>query len=249
MDLPELRLGKKAPVHDPRTLVMAKYLDPRLGPPPKVVSRTRGVAGWGMLGNDRLGDCTIAAVIHGVMSWHLSLEETLLPATDAIALDYYGRWCGWRPDQPESDQGGVELEVLNRWRQQGIQIRGYTHNIKAHADIDYRDLDSVKHCIDLFGFVYLGLALPRSIQDQQTWSPAPGRDGIPGTWGLHAVIADNYDHEVILLNTWGRQQEATWAWFLECCDEAHGVISDTDWLNPDGWSRDDLVRDLAAVTA
>lgn len=247
-DYSELALGRQAYRPDPRNLRFASYLAVDLGPPPDHVSRTRGRRGWGMLGNDLVGDCTIAAAIHSVQSLRLSLDPEFFDVADTVALDYYSLWAGYRAGEPDTDRGAVELDILKRWRKDGLRLGGYTHNLKAFAEIDWRDQDAIKHAIDLFGFVYLGVALPRAIQKQEIWHPASGHDGIPGTWGLHAVIADNYDRELILLQTWGEQQPATWEWFAECCDEAYGLVSDTDWKNPDGFDRDALLADLEVVT-
>lgn len=51
-----LKLGKHAKRHDPRTLKLAKYLT-QLPPIPSAMNWSRNVPIWGMMGNDQLGDC------------------------------------------------------------------------------------------------------------------------------------------------------------------------------------------------
>ena len=60
-------LGKRPVRHDPRTLRLARYLDPKLPPPPAAAAWSkRAAAPWGMMLNDTLGDCTIASIGHGI---------------------------------------------------------------------------------------------------------------------------------------------------------------------------------------
>ena len=63
------KLGRKAIKTDTRTLVFGDYLTPALPPPPPAVDWTEGIASWGMMLNDTLGDCTIAGCGHAVQVW------------------------------------------------------------------------------------------------------------------------------------------------------------------------------------
>ncbi|MGZ4001578.1 MAG: hypothetical protein ACXVIY_13145, partial [Mucilaginibacter sp.] len=61
-----MKLGKSAPIHDPRTLLLANYI--KTGLPPAPVQYTYasniGPTKWGMMDNDKIGDCTCAAAGH-----------------------------------------------------------------------------------------------------------------------------------------------------------------------------------------
>lgn len=107
-----MKLGKKTRRYDRRTLRLARYLTPALPPPPPSVANSQGITNWGMMLNDNLGDCTIAGVAHAVQVWTLSHgNEVTVP--DPTVLQYYEQWDGYDPSNPASDQGGVELDVLN----------------------------------------------------------------------------------------------------------------------------------------
>ncbi len=51
------KLGRKAIKTDSRTLVFGDYLTPALPPPPPAAGWTKGIASWGVMLNDKLGDC------------------------------------------------------------------------------------------------------------------------------------------------------------------------------------------------
>jgi len=122
IDHSNLKLGKRARRHDVRTLKLARYLaGPEQAPlqPPASIDYTRGITDWGMMVNDQLGCCTIAAVGHAVQTWTAnSSRELTVP--DSTILEYYEKWDGYNPANPSTDQGGVELDVLNDWRQGGF---------------------------------------------------------------------------------------------------------------------------------
>jgi hypothetical protein len=112
-----MKLGKRPRRHDPRTLKMARYLTSSLPAAPPAVDYTQGIEDWGMMLNDKLGCCTIAALGHALQTWTAASNQELT-VPDSTILDYYRKWDGYDPANPGSDQGGVELEILNDWRQQ-----------------------------------------------------------------------------------------------------------------------------------
>src|SRR5579884_1536389 len=71
MDHRTVKLGKRPARHDPRTLRLGDYLLPRLPTPkPRVDYTTKVPAGqWGMMANDKIGDCTCAAAGHMIEEW------------------------------------------------------------------------------------------------------------------------------------------------------------------------------------
>lgn len=58
-----LPLGKKPPVHDPRTLMLASYVEEALPPAPASFDAAPKVPTWPMFGNDKLGDCLAEGTI------------------------------------------------------------------------------------------------------------------------------------------------------------------------------------------
>ncbi len=242
-----MKLGKRLPRRDPRTLRLAKYFAPAPMPlPPDSVDWSKGITSWGMMLNDNLGDCTIAACGHAIQVWSANAGSEITVPDDAI-LAAYEAWDGYDPKDPSSDDGGVELDVLNQWR--ANQLAG--HPLLAYADPDPQNDYHVKFAIAYFGGVYIGLALPLSAQSQEVWDVADGANGEPGSWGGHAVFVCGYDADGLTCITWGQIKRMTWAFWAKYCDEAHALIGQ-DWLrqgkSPDGFDMFALVTDLHAVT-
>lgn len=244
IDAKNVFLGKNKPLIDGRALRLADYLDPQLTAP-ATCDNTKGVTDWGMLANDRLGCCTISAVAHLIQTWRLSLDGRLLVVPDEDVVEYYERWDGYVDGDPVTDQGGAELDVLKKWRSSTFTISGVGHNLKAFVNPAPKNRGHLKLGIYLFGAIYLGLALPMSAQSQKVWDVDTSWAGFPGTWGGHAVSVAAYDEKEVLIQTWGQNQRATWEFIDTYCDEAHILMSDTDWGNmPEGIDYVNLQNDL-----
>ena len=248
-----VKLGRRAVRHDRRTLQLARYMK-ALPPPPVAVDWTKGITDFGMMLNDQLGDCTIAGCAHAVQIWTANLgTEVTLP--DATVQQFYEEWDGYNPADPSTDQGGVELDVLNAWRQGGFA----GHQLTAFADPHPVDLLTVRQSISLFGGVYIGLSLPVTAQNQPVWDavadPDSDPDAAPGSWGGHCVFVPKYDENGFTCITWGGLQQMTLVFWEEYCDEVHTLLS-RDWLaatgpqySPQGFDLAQLEADLAQVTA
>jgi len=223
------KLGKLPPRHDARTLMLAKYTV-ALPPPPAAVDWSRKLSALGMMKNDTLGDCTCAAIGHVIQTWtSQTTGEAIIP--DAQIVELYERACGYDPSDPDSDQGGVEIDVLNYWRKSGVDGPNGPHSLDAFAAVARRHHADVKDAVWLFGGAYIGLALPLSAQSQEVWNvPAGGTsgDGAPGSWGGHAVPAIAYDAGGLTCITWGALKRMTWAFWDAYCDEAYACLS-KDW--------------------
>ena len=77
--------------------------------------------------------------------------------------------------------------------------------------------------IQLFGGVYLGFQVQQNCVQEfdahKPWTPGPlTNDG-------HAVFATGYDQNGVTVLTWGNTQQATWAWWDECVDEAYAILA------------------------
>ena len=139
VDHSHLKLGKRPRRHDIRTLKLARYLTGATQAPlqpPASIDYTRGIQDWGVMVNDRLGCCTIAAVGHAVQTWTANASRELT-VPDSTILEYYEKWDGYNPADPSTDQGGVELDVLNDWRQQGFD--GVSLDAYAAIELGTRD--------------------------------------------------------------------------------------------------------------
>jgi len=252
-----MKLGKRPPKRDARTLRLARYLGAGLAAPPSMIDWTAGLTAWGMMLNDQLGDCTIAAVGHAVQAW-TACEGSELTVPDWAVLDYYEAWDGYIAGDPASDQGGVEVDVLNQWRQYGFGLRKNRQgdcSLYAYCDPEPGNVAHVKQAISLFGGVYIGVALPLSAQGQAVWDVVgDGCTGnsAPGSWGGHAVWVPKYTPSRLTCVTWGGLQDMTWAFWKAYVDESHALLSPQFLKNseaPSGFNLAALQADLALVTA
>jgi hypothetical protein len=252
-----VKLGRAGVKHDPRTLHIRNYLTDKgergFSPlPPSSVhwgrSRTES---WGMMGNDRFGDCTCAGAVHQMQTWLAADEHVQEVFTEDDALSAYHDVTGFNPNDPNSDQGAYLLDVLNYWRKHGIAGR----QIIAYAQLNPQDVNMVKTCINVFGGVYMGVNLPESAQSQKTWKLPLCRwchGSQPGSWGGHCVNFVGYDSKYVELVTWGAVIKATWGFVKRYFDEGYAVVSQ-DWLGsdmkaPGGFDLDTLLVDLEQVT-
>ncbi len=247
VDHSHMKLGRKAVKTDSRTLRLAKYMTSALPPAPAAKDWTKGITNWGMMLNDKLGCCTIAAAAHAVQVWSADAStEVTLP--DAQVLLYYEKWDGYNPKEPNTDQGGVELDVLNDWQKGGFD----KHKLVAYADPAFANLEQIRQAINLFGGVYIGLSLPITAQTQAVWDVVPngGANAKPGSWGGHAVFVPAYDANGFTCITWGQLKTMTVAFWNEYVDEAHALLSH-DWLaakgSPSGFNLSQLKADLGQI--
>lgn len=226
----KVKLGKRAPRIDPRTLQLGKYMK-ALPAPAASVDLTGGIINWGMMLNDTLGDCTIAACGHAVQSLTKLAKGTELTYTDALILAYYEAWDGYVNGDPSTDNGGVELDVLHYWYKYGFGPR-VNHQgadkLLCYADPNPANITEIKQAISLFGGVYIGLGLPITAQNQTIWSVVgDGKTGnsAPGSWGGHAVWCPKYDENYVTCVTWGGLTQMTWGFWQAYVDEAHALLA------------------------
>lgn len=240
-----LRLGKKPAKFNPHALRMAKYVETSYTPP-AFADNTFGITNWGMMMNDQLGCCTIASVGHAIQVF---THGKITPA-DSVIESYYEKWCGYVPGNPATDQGGIELDVLNDWKLQKFD----GHVLRGFVQPQPQNLDHVKHSIAEFGGVYIGFQVPQSAMDQfqkgQVWDVVPNDGGIVGG---HAVFCPAY-HEndptlsrrtTITAISWGQKQKMTVEFWDKYCDESHTLLA-AAW-NPRGIDVRTLYHDLATV--
>jgi hypothetical protein len=241
--MPSYRFGKHPPKVDYRTLRFKNYLSPTIAPPPasdNVLTRvyeklkvTDPAKLFPMDGNDTLGDCTIAALAHAVTVYRGLLgKKTIMAKADVVKL--YMHLTGG------VDSGLNELDVLNYWRQNKVD----GDEIITYAAIDVKNHTHLEQAIHLFGGVYLGFQVQENcIQEfdaHKPWTPGPlTSDG-------HAVFAVAYDQKGVTVLTWGSTQQATWAWWDECVDEAYAILS-PEAPTFEGFDLAQLKADLAAV--
>ena len=256
------KLGKLAPRIDARTLKFENYLDPKALPPePRGVQWSKWGKAWGMMLNDSLGDCVIAAGGHGtqVLTAAESNGTNEITVPDAAILKGYEDVGGYKPNQPATDNGCVILDFLNYWRNTGLG--GY--KIGAFVQVNYHDHYQMRLAQALFGGVFLGIQLPLTAQTQidagQWWGyvKGAGANGVPGSWGGHGIWAPDFDmaYKVpsMTIITWSALQKLTYPFVDAYTDEAWAILAPF-WFNanqvaPNGFNMAALQADLALVAA
>jgi len=248
-----MKLGKRAPRHDIRTLQMADYLRAAALPAiPQTQDWGGKITDWTMMANDRIGDCTCAAAGHLTQEWTFNVSpagEVVFP--DSAIIDAYSAITGYNPTTGANDNGANEIDVLNYWRKTGIG----NHKIDAYVALEPGNHDHVRAGVFLFGGCYIGLALPISAQTQRVWAVPPHGahgHGAPGSWGGHAVPVIAYDALTLTVVTWGALKTMTWGFWAAYCDEAYAILSE-DFVNKSGIAASGvdlatLQADLALVT-
>lgn len=256
LDPSQLRLGKREPRVDPRSLRLARYLAPDLPRAPQAVDFvSQARLPWGMLLNNILGTCTCTSwghIFHAATAAN-GREQVL---TDEDILKAYIEACGYDPTDPSTDNGGFMLVVLNYVRRVGIG----GHKILGYATVDLKNRELFKQALYLFGSLYLGISLPESAQGQRDWTVAMGGgSGSPraNSWGGHAVSAHGYrdrnrPDDGIDIVTWGEVKRVSWDFVDAYCDEAYAPLS-IAWADgdgaPNGFDLARLREDLARVTS
>ena len=240
-----LKLGKRAPRANRRTLRLADYLPVTL-----VVPEVR--EGWelfvpdsiwaaSMLGNDEVGDCVIAMILHYIM---LATAASGKPVTftKQQALDLYTAITGYNPADPSTDQGTVITDALEYWQTKGV----YGHFIKGWASFDYTDQTKLNYAIDIFGAALCGIQVTDGMMDQftagQAWN-APYSGPVDGG---HGIPLPGFGREGRTCITWGKRQEMDLGFIAANGDEAYVVITD-DFL--DAAQKTPLGIDIAALQA
>lgn len=251
-------LGRRAVsprVAGPRRLMAHRLLQSLPPPPPSVdwIKAASDQCGgdFGMMLNSTLGCCTIAAVGHAKQIWTANNGKIITPPDSAI-LAGYESVDGYNPNDPSTDQGGVETDVLAAWQSRGVA----DSQIDAWIPVSGMNLDHVRKAIQRFGLVYIGAGLPRTIQNQDEageWfvDLSGGQDAEAGSLGGHAVILAAYDQDSFTCITWGAAQKMSVDWMLSYVDELYAPLCSQLWCpggkSPLGDAAADLKADLQAV--
>lgn len=191
----------------------------------------------GMFGNDILGDCTCAAIYHALQVWSVNSNPPMDVDSDVRAVQLYEECCGYVPSDPNTDQGGVEQDVLSYWLNLGVPRGALTleprQNLTGFVEIDQRSLQNVKASIYDGGLVYIGFEVPAYFNFSKVWDLDPGADDT--IIGGHAVVLTGYNDQTsrFKLLSWGREYEMSYNFFLRFCDEAYFLVN-SEWVAPSG---------------
>jgi len=255
-----LHLGKGPARIDSRTFKLSDFLKSP-PPPPAAINWYKGVADWGAMLNDELGDCVCAAIGHADQVATLNTPEGELTVNDDVIENVYEMACGYNPSDPSTDNGCVIVDTLNWVRKYGLgkrhtaegQVR-HRQALYAYADPDPGDITHVKQAIASFGILDVGLQLPLTAQNQvgSLWTvvgdPNTNPNSEPGSWGGHSIVICAYDAEKLIGITWGQLQPMTWQFFGSYVDECHALLMDR-WMDSPAAAGIDLAAMEQALQA
>ncbi|HYB09537.1 MAG TPA: hypothetical protein VEJ16_07695 [Alphaproteobacteria bacterium] len=212
-----------------------------LSPPPAQVNYTTDMpTNLGMMLNDKLGDCTCAAVYHAIQVWSFNATggKAMQTEPDKDVEQLYILACGYNPRVPGEGPGGNEQHVLTYLLNKGAPFgpKGQAaHKIAAFVEVDPRNTDDVKRTINDCGVAYIGFNVPQYIV------PSGGQP--PAVWdvqntdtnivGGHAVVLAGYNANGARLISWGQLYSMTWAFFAKYVDETY-AIADSTWFEHTG---------------
>lgn len=208
------------------------------------------VTNWPMYLNDRLGDCTCAAMGHLIQVFNRYGQKKDVQVTDSDVLTAYSAVSGYNPKTGAHDDGAVVQDVLDYWRKTGVG----GHKILAFAQVDFRNEDELRQALNIFGNIYLGIDFPDTAMNQ--FNDGLAWDVVAGarSEGGHAINAGYYDvsDKMWKVVTWGQVQPMTQAFFDKYVEEAWVVISQ-EWLdangrNPEGIDMQTLGDEFTRIT-
>ena len=175
-------------------------------------------------------------VLHQVQAWNAAKGIQIYPDRDC-AISLYEKF-GYIPGDPATDQGAVELDVVQYWMKIGVAVTdmGAIDKLDGYAVVNQGDSQRIKQCIDVFGGVLLGLAMPISAQRQMVWDVVSTPNGAPGSWGGHAVPIIAYDDVGPYCISWGEIIQMTWTFLAQYADEAYAPLSIDRLARNGSWS-------------
>jgi len=244
------KTGKPKAIKDPRSFKVSDYLALHQLQIPDAHDWTIAKKNeWGVFGNDSISNCTCAAAGHMIKCWTANSSTEFEISEEAI-LNTYITLSKYNPITKENDDGVYMLDALKYWRKNGID----QHRIRVFATVPHDRREFVKASIYLFGGIYVGLLLPKSIEHQEIWEVKPGGlsgDNEPFSWGGHAVAILAYDEEYLTCITFGHEKKMTWDFWETYNDEAYAIITQ-DFMkgdkNPLGLNLAAMEQDLMKLT-
>lgn len=227
---------------------------------PSVFGHGNSFSNWGMLGNDKWGDCVFAGSAHEVelltnlASPGAIIGNLVTPFDEKSVLSDYAAVTGFEYTE-ETDRGTNVHDALDYRVKTGIvDANGKRHKIAAYVALEPGNLEHLRHALFIFEAVGIGFQVPRSAEEQfgrsQVWQVVPGESEIVG--GHYVPLVGVPAVGNLACVTWAKRQVMTDAFFTKYCDEAYAYItedelnrkSQTNW---GGYNWAALKEDLASA--
>jgi len=162
--------------------------------------------GWGMLGNDKAGDCVLAGAAHETMTWAWATGKPIPAFSPVNVLKQYRQLTG-------GQDKGLDPISTAKWRVSNglVDAQGGVHQVKAFSSVG--SLADVEMAVYLFGVCGLGLSLPDSAEQQfidgRPWDDVTGE---PKDGHYVPCVGRNTAGNLMVV-TWGKLQAMTPTYF------------------------------------
>jgi len=252
MTRPVGKLGLTEAPDDRPKLWWHRYVDPiDVHIPDGPLGHADKVADWGMLANDRAGDCAWAMAAHEVMVLNAANSRSV-QFTDDDVLSDYAAGTGYDPKTGANDNGTNMFQLYMYRKNIGVVDHAKVrHRIQAFLEITPDKIEEVAAGVYMFGSVGIGIRVYDWMEEQfqagEPWSPQRG-----GKFkGGHAIpVVGRKANGNYVVVTWGTLQEITPEFYLRYTTSAFvGVTQDylTGDKTPEGLDSAKLIMDLPKI--
>lgn len=249
--------GLRAPRPGAVQMRFAAYFHAASLPPPPVKFGKPGlIHTWGMLANDRYGDCVWAGAAHETMLLEASAGAMVATFTASNVLSDYSAVTGFSSKDPNTDQGTDMIDAAKYRQKTGIvDLAGHRHTIDVYAALDVGDLNQLALAVSILGIAGVGVSLPDNAEDQfdgsEPWDVVAGHPPDPDEGHYVPCVGRNSAGNFLFVS-WGRLQAATPRWVSTCMNQGVAYLSRerlaASGLSPDGLSLDKLNDDFKELT-
>jgi hypothetical protein len=230
-----------------KALPLSNYLNPKAMSYPPVCSWWREMD-LGMLGNDSVGDCVIAYMLHQIMIWNgVAHAGTPVSFTTDQAIQTYSAITGYNPAYPNTDQGTDPDTALSYWQKNGL----FGHSIAGYVNLDITNVDQLRYALYVFGGIGFSINCPAYVMNVPaggSWSLSGGDATIEGG---HQIGLLGYGRNGFRLNSWSTTYTFNLDFVGQFGQAAQAAVS-PDWIkqsgtSPSGLDLNGLLADLQAV--
>jgi len=199
---------------------------------------------WGMLGNDRYGDCVLAGAAHEHVLWN-RIGGKILGFNTADVLKDFTAITGLPPNPVT----GADMKKTASYRQKigMLGADGNRHKIAAYLELRPGDVRQMLVALYLFDAVGVGFRFYsqwfNAFRGHQAWAITSGM--LPTLMGHYVPLVALRGNLVGV--TWGRFQAIRPSVYAYACQQALTYVSEEALINrksPEGFDYEALIADL-----
>lgn len=218
----------------------------QLPDPPAQIMDTAEVP-FAMFGNDRIGDCTCAALGNSIIAQTALAKGSPVGPADTDVIGFYAAVSGYNPLFGTNDNGADEDDVMTRFQQYGLG--GYRSD--GWANVDPQNYKHVMQARWVYGGLFLGIKLPQSFESQFDAGQPITVPWFSPILGYHEVYVADYSADGLFVVSWARRLLVPWAFVRNYGIDAHVAASSAylqaNGTTPGNLSPPQLVSDLPYV--